>query len=348
MAALYHSDVEGLVVGDLNEDDLLARFLPLLPPGSALLGPGDDAAVVPVRKGAVVATTDILVQDRDFRLDWSSAADVGWKAIMQNLADIAAMGAVPTAVLVGMILPARTPVSWVIQCAEGIAEACHVEHVGVVGGDLSSGEQIGLTVTALGEGEAPFLRRSTARVGDTVALAGTVGWSAAGLAVLNAGLDVTRASTNHTMVHRALQIHRRPQPPVRAGVRASHAGATSLMDVSDGLMKDLTRLARASAVDLELSGSALWECGGEELTQVALAVMNSTETQPSQAIHNVEHWLRTGGEDHSLVGTFPPEVSLPEEFSAIGRVVLASSRPKVSIDGCEASAEQGWDHFSNG
>src|SRR4051794_17114780 len=113
-----------MTLAELGESGVLARIFPRLasaPAGSrsAPVGPGDDAAVLRAPDGRVVATTDLMVQGRDFRLDWSSAYDVGWKSAAQNLADIAAMGAVPTALLVGLVAPASTAVVWVEQLADG-------------------------------------------------------------------------------------------------------------------------------------------------------------------------------------------------------------------------------------
>ncbi|WP_414696425.1 thiamine-phosphate kinase, partial [Pengzhenrongella sp.] len=168
---------------------MLALIFPLLSPGPAtLLGPGDDAAVVAAPDGRVVVSTDVLVEGRHFRRNWSTGADVGWRAAMQNLADIAAMGASPTSLVVTLVAPADLPVSWVTGLAGGLAAACGPHGVGVVGGDLSGGDLIVVSVTVHGDlaGRPPVLR-SGARAGDVVAHAGVRGWSAAGLALLGAG-----------------------------------------------------------------------------------------------------------------------------------------------------------------
>ena len=129
-------DDEQTTVADLSENDLLARIFPLLPTGpQSLLGPGDDAAVLAAPDGRVVVSLDVLVENRHFRRDWSSAADVGWRAAMQNLADVAAMGARPTALVVGLVLPTDLPVRWVTGFARGMAAACAPSGVAVVGGD---------------------------------------------------------------------------------------------------------------------------------------------------------------------------------------------------------------------
>ncbi|WP_345713343.1 thiamine-phosphate kinase, partial [Kineococcus glutinatus] len=176
----------GPVVGELTEEQLIAAFAPLLPTAaSTLLGPGDDAALVSAPDARVVATTDMLVEGRDFRRDWSGGADVGWKAAAQNLADVAAMGAAPTALLVALGLPRDVPLAWVLDLARGLAAGCAGSGAAVVGGDLSGAGEVVVAVTALGDlrGRAPVLR-SGARPGHVVAVAGRLGRSAAGLALL--------------------------------------------------------------------------------------------------------------------------------------------------------------------
>src|SRR5688500_508301 len=131
----------GPTVADVSEDGLLARIFPLLPAGDAtLLGPGDDAAVVSAPDGRVVVSLDVLVEGRHFRRDWASGEDVGWRSAVQTLARIAALGARPTSVVLGLVAPAALPVDWVTGFARGLAAACAPHGVGVVGGDLSGGD----------------------------------------------------------------------------------------------------------------------------------------------------------------------------------------------------------------
>ncbi len=146
-------------VGDLDETALLARVVPLMPT-EALLGPGDDAALVAAPDGRVVATTDVLVEFRDFRRDWSSGADVGWKAVAQNVADVAAMGGRCTGLLIGLSVPTDLEVAWVEDFARGVAAACARFGAVVVGGDLSGASEVVVSVTALGDlqGRPPVLR----------------------------------------------------------------------------------------------------------------------------------------------------------------------------------------------
>jgi thiamine-monophosphate kinase len=329
-------DRSGLTtLAELGESGVLARIFPRLVPVSggsppAPVGPGDDAAVLLAPDGRVVATTDLMVQGRDFRLDWSSAYDVGWKSAAQNLADIAAMGAVPTALLVGLVAPGSTPVTWVEHLADGLAAACAGTGATVVGGDLSSGEALVVSVTALGDlqGRPPVLR-SGARPGEVVAVAGRLGWSAAGLALLHAG----RAD----VAPRLVSAHLRPEPPYAGGPAAAVAGATSLLDVSDGLLRDSGRMATASGVTLDLDLDVLQERAA--LLSAAAEALGD---------HDLGlRWVLTGGEDHPLLATFP-STELPDGYQAIGRV-RSSGALRVTVSGQDprdlVGAGKGWDHY---
>jgi thiamine-monophosphate kinase len=179
----------------------------------------------------VVATTDLLVEGRHFRRDWSTANDVGHKAAARNFADIAAMGAVPTALLVGFATPPDLELTWADGLMAGLREECGEVGAGVVGGDVAAADVITLAVTALGDlqGRDP-VTLGGARVGDVVALTGRVGWADAGFAVL------TRGFRSPVQV---VAAHRRPEVPYAEGPRAADLGATSMTDISDGLVADL-------------------------------------------------------------------------------------------------------------
>ncbi len=321
----------GATLADLGEAGVLARIFPRLPSGAAVqLGPGDDAAVLSAPDGRVVATTDSMVEGRDFRDDWSTAYDVGWKAAAQNLADVAAMGAVPTALLVALVAPGTTPVSWVEGLADGLAAACAGTGATVVGGDLSGGGLRLVSVTALGdlEGRSPLLR-SGAQVGDVVAVAGRIGWSAAGLALLSAGRPEVSAEL--------VAAHLRPEPVYAAGPAAALAGATSMLDVSDGLLRDAGRVAAASGVTIDLDREALEGRAGQ-LRAAAEALGDNMLALT---------WVLSGGEDHPLLATFAPG-ELPPGFEAVG-VVTPAQPDAVRLGGQPLgarAASPGWDHFT--
>ena len=298
------------LVRDLSEEQLLARFTPLLPTAaSTLVGPGDDAAVVAAPDGRFVVSTDVLVQDRHFTRAWSTGYDVGWRAAMQNLADCAAMGSRGTSLVVSLVIPGDLEVSWVTGLARGLAAACAGRDVAVVGGDLSGGDAIVVAVTVHGDlaGRPPVLR-SGASAGDTIAHAGVLGRSAAGLALLTAGVS----DPDPVLVAAFL----RPDPPLDAGVLASRAGATAMLDVSDGLLRDAGRIARASGVTIDLLDPA------ESVPGDLAALAGASEVLGIDPLT----WVLTGGEDHGMLATFPPGTQLPDGFRPLGVVGAAGEK----------------------
>lgn len=327
------TDTSALPVSALSEGELLARFTPLLPRGRATLVPtGDDAAVVAAPDGRFVVSTDVLVEDHHFRRGWGTARDVGARAAAQNLADIAAMGAVPTSTVVGLVLPPATPVGWVEDLARGLADVCAPLGVGVDGGDLSAGERLVVAVTVHGnlEGRDPVLR-SGARPGHVLAHAGAVGRAAAGLAVLTRGAEEDDDGAAAAVVGAFL----RPSPPYAAGPAAADAGASAMMDVSDGLLRDAGRLARASGLEVVLDPLA--DALSSDLAALApLAARLGTAP---------EAWLLTGGEDHGLLATFPAEARLPEGFRRLGTVRAGEPGVVPAPQDAQHAAAVGWDHF---
>jgi thiamine-monophosphate kinase len=276
---------------------------------STLLGPGDDAAVVTAPDGRVVAATDLLVENRHFRRDWSTANDVGHKAAARNFADIVAMGAVPTALLVGLATPGELPLDWVDGLLAGLREECGEVGAAIVGGDVTAADVIMLGVTALGDlqGRAP-VTLAGARPGDVVAVAGRLGWAAAGFAVLGRGF---RSPVQ------VVAAHRRPEPPYAEGPRAAELGATSMTDVSDGLVADLGNIAEVSGVRIDLRAEQV--SMPAKLREVGAAL-------------NVDPlvWLFTGGDDYALAATFPKKTALPDPWTVIGAVAEGDG---VRVDG---------------
>jgi len=315
-------------VAAAGEFGLVAAVLARLPQGAGvLLGPGDDAAVVAAGDGRVVATTDLLVERRHFRRDWSSALDVGHKAAAQNLADIAAMGAVPTALLVGLAAPPDLPLAWALELTDGLREECDLVGASVVGGDVTRGDLVVVAVTALGTlaGREP-VRRSGARVGDVVAVTGRLGWAEAGFAVLIRGFRSPRLLVG---------AHRRPEPPYAAGPEAADLGATSLVDVSDGLVADLGHVAAASGV-------------GIDLVSAAFEVADTLRDAGSALGVNPLRWVLAGGDDHALAATFPADAALPSHWRVVGRVVspVHDGGDSVTVDGAAWEGAGGHAHFA--
>jgi thiamine-monophosphate kinase len=290
-------------------------------PAGTLLGPGDDAAVVAAPDGRVVACTDVLVDGVHFRLDWSTPQQVGRKAAAANLADVAAMGAVPTALLVGLACPGGTAVDVLQGLADGLWDEAERAGAGVVGGDVAASATLVLSVTALGSLEGrPPVTRGGARPGDVLALAGRTGWAAAGLAVLARGFRSPAV---------VVGAHRVPEPPYAAGPQAAAAGATAMIDVSDGLLADLGHVARASGVVLDVRAAAF------EVPSRLADVGAALGVDPL-------HWLLTGGEDHALAATFPGPP--PEGWREIGTV--AAGEAAVLVDGrAYTGGPEGWEHF---
>lgn len=268
----------------------------------------------------VVATTDLLVEGRHFRRDWSPAYDVGRKAAAQNLADVAALGAVPTALLIGLAVPGELPVEWADGLARGLRDECERTGAAVSGGDVTRSDTIVLAVTALGDlGGRPPVRRGGARPGDLVAVAGRLGWAAAGYAVLSRGFRSPAA---------VVEAHRRPDPPYDAGPAAADLGATAMCDVSDGLVADLGHIASASAVRIALDSGAF------TVPDPFVDVGNALGTDPLT-------WVLGGGDDHALAATFPADARPGPEWTVVGRVLEGEG---VTVDGRQYGG--GWDHFA--
>jgi thiamine-monophosphate kinase len=309
-------------IAEAGEFGLIARVVARLEKGPmTLLGPGDDGAIVAAPDGRVVASTDVLVEGRHFRRDWSSGTDVGHRAAAANLADIAAMGASPTALLVGLCAPIDLDVAWAEELADGLSAEAALVGASVVGGDTSASPTLIVAVTALGDlGGQKAVLRSGAQPGDVIALAGRVGYAAAGYTVLSRGFRTPKA---------LVEAYRRPSVPYDAGPAAARAGATSMIDVSDGLLQDLGHIAKASVVGVDVHTDA-FEVSGQMLdAATALGV------DPLQ-------WILGGGDDHALAATFPPGTELPAGWQAIGQVHEGTG---VTVDRKPWSGPLGWDHF---
>src|ERR1700744_4203128 len=224
-------------LGDIGEFELIDRMTRGRPESPHVaLGPGDDGAVVMAADGRVVVSTDMLVEGRHFRLDWSAPQDVGRKAVAQNAADIEAMGARVTAFVVGFGAPPETAAAQVNALADGMWDEAARVGASIVGGDLVASPQWVVSVTVLGDlaGRAPVLR-SGARPGSRIAVRGRLGQSAAGYALWRKGFDEFAALRKRHLV---------PQPPYGQGRVAAETGAQAMIDVSDGLIADLRHLAQ--------------------------------------------------------------------------------------------------------
>lgn len=308
-------------VADLGEFGLIrAVTAARQQPPTTVLGPGDDAAVVSTPDGRVAASTDLLVEGVHFKLDWSTPEQVGRKAAAVNFSDLAAVGAVPTALLVGLAAPGSTPASVARGLADGLWQEATAVGAGVVGGDLTGADRLVISVTALGDlqGREP-VTRAGARPGDVVAVCGRLGWSAAGLAVLGRGFRSPAIVVN---------AYRVPEPPYQAGPQAAQAGATAMIDVSDGLLADLGHVAEASGVRFDLRSAAL------PVHSRLVDVSSALGTDPLT-------WVLTGGEDYALAATFPTVDLVPSGWTVVGQ---AEPGAGVLVDGRKWPGT-GWEHW---
>lgn len=357
-----------LTVTDAGEDAVLEAITEVIAPFNAQrsgmpLGPGDDAACLSFPAGAAVITTDTMSEGQDFRRQWwlgpeelggtefepvaEWPMDIGTKAAAQNLSDINAMGAEPTALLVSLTLPPQTPVAWVQDFYRGMIRACSAagaENCVIAGGDLGSGEVISVTITALGAPpeDGKLLRRSSATAGELLAVNGALGYAAAGLEVLEwPGAEaVTEAEEQHwedhaEIIRSCLKAQQQPEPVLTAGPSALAAGATAGMDLSDGLLRDAQRLAEASGVRVRLDDEVLTRRAGR-LEPVAELI------GPASAAQRAAHWVLSGGEDYGLLATFPESAELPEGFEVIGRIEQGSAEVLTGLE----TGRRGWDSLA--
>jgi thiamine-monophosphate kinase len=307
-------------LADVGEFGLISELTKLFEQGEhVLVGPGDDAAVLRIRNGHVVVSTDLLIEGQHFRKDWAEASDVGHRAAAQNLSDINAMGGRAHSLTIALGAPRDLPVRWAVDFATGFAAECDLVGASVVGGDLTRCDQVVSAVTVLGACTQMPVVRSGASPGEVLAIAGRQGWSAGGLAVLSRGFTSPRV---------LVEAYRRPTPPYDAGPAAAEAGATSMIDVSDGLLADAGHLAGDSGVAIDVRTEAL------EIPEPLRAVAAATGADPVS-------FVLGGGEDHSLLATFPAG-GVPEGWTAIGTVTEGQG---VTVDGAAYEGETGWTHF---
>ena len=318
---------------DVTEDQLLATIHRVLSGAGpeVIVGPGDDAAVVRSGSGELVMTTDAMVEGVHFRTDLTTPRDLGYKAIAVNVSDVAAMGASPRFAVCALTLSSAVDAAWVVELAGGMRECCEEFALSLVGGNLSAGGEVSIVVTVTGEvvpGRA--VRRNGARPGDRLVVTGSLGGSAAGLRVAS---QRSWSDDERDAIRRFM----RPTPRVgEAGVLASH-GVTSMIDVSDGLALDLSRLCRASGTGARI-----------ELARIP----RHPAATPAEAL--------AGGEDYELLATLPDleafedaRSELREAFGvSLGDIGAIIDEGLVAVDenGTERplmteGANAGWDHF---
>jgi thiamine-monophosphate kinase len=314
---------------DLTEDQLLTAIQRILSGAGpdVIVGPGDDAAVVRSGAGELVLTTDSMVEGVHFRNELTTPRDLGYKAIAVSVSDVAAMAASPRFALCALTLSDAIDAAWVMELAGGMRECCDEFGLSLVGGNLSRGGEVSIVVTVTGEvvpGRA--VRGAGPGPGDRVVVTGSLGGSAAGL----------RLSSRRSWSEEerdALKRYMRPTPRVgEAGILSSH-GVTSMMDISDGLAIDLSRLCVASGAGIRV--------------EVARIPVHPAATR-DEALG--------GGEDYELLATLPnpgavedARSELREAFgvslSDIG-AIIEEGFVALEDDGAESPLTiEGWDHF---
>lgn len=325
----------------MDENQIVRRIRKLFGGTSAglLHGIGDDAAVLRPRGSSEywVITTDMILEDVDFRRRWVTPAQLGHKSLAVNLSDLAAMGARPRFYAAALALPPGITEKWIESFYQGMTKLARQHGATLIGGDLSrSPAGIQVTITAIGTTSQKAVLRSGGRPGDILYVTGVLGKAAAGLALLQRG----RTEGKNRPERRALRSHRMPTPRCKEGMWLARSGfVRCMMDLSDGISMDLPRLCEACGVGAELFGTQLpvfhdaskWRCD-----PVALA------------LH--------GGEDFELLFAVPArqadrfEAAYPAGFPPISRIGRLRRGPDVVWTPGSATAPQpltpaGFDHF---
>lgn len=329
-----------------SEDDILAligRFFPESHP-SLLLGRGDDCAVVRSR-GPLAVTTDIFAEDTHFRRRYFTPYDIGFKSVAVNVSDVGASGAVPSGLSMGLTLTGNEDEAWIADFCRGMKAVCDEFSLALSGGDLTRSSLLNICVTAWGELPETLpqgLRRGVAREGDVVFLVGTAGLARLGLTLLEQAVpgDVEEVKKRWP---EACGRHLRPKPLARDGaavasftVRHDAGDRIGLMDVSDGLARDLPRLLSSPRSGLGTDVVLRPDDLHAELLRYA---SENNISAPAFAFD--------GGEDYALAGTCPESLwpDLARELSAPSLVLGKVRRGHITLNG-ETPDSAGFDHFS--
>jgi thiamine-monophosphate kinase len=333
----------------VREDELVAAIARLTAddaPG-VIAGIGDDAAVVRIGDRVALLTTDMLVEDVDFELATMGPRDIGYRAMAANLSDVAAMGGSPRFVLVGLGMKAETDPRFVIELFSGIREAADEHAAAVVGGDLSSANRLVVSISLVGEaGPGDVVLRSGARAGDRIVVTGALGAAAAGLRLLREGPRAIAAARAAGWGDETVRAFLRPAARVGEGQALARAGATAMMDVSDGLAIDLGRLCSASH-----SGAQVW------LDRLPVAV--GASRLASERRSDAKGLALSGGEDFELLAAMPAAAvrtaaeTLRQRYGTplteIGEITAEPGLVSTSSAGSDDErplAAAGWDHFA--
>lgn len=313
----------------------LAKLLPAVE--HTYLSIGDDAAAVALPAGELLLiTTDMLMEDVHFRLSWRNLPALGWKALAQNLSDIAAMGGTPTDAVIAIAIPNSVTPEMIEEIYTGMAELARKARVDIIGGDTvrSSGPLVmSLTVHGRVAGNE-MLTRAGARAGDALYVTGTLGRAAAGLQLLDSGREIPAELTN------AVDGQLRPIPRLAAGRALACSGLVSaMMDLSDGVATDIHRMCRASGVGVSIDSQAIPIA---EVVKKTCSWLNTGD--PLQL-------ALTGGEDFELMFTASPNAEAelrnllaPLELTRIGDMTASRELLLSTAEG-ETELPWGFTHF---
>ena len=319
-------------VGTLGEAgilDVLQDCFQGMTTGVGVIGPGDDAAVIPAPQGNFVMATDAMNEGHHFLRTWplgirDNGYSTGWKLAAQNLSDMNAMGATPSAISISLAMPKHTPVVWVRNFGRGIANACRwlgAPQTIISGGDLTGADSIATAITATANlADQPVLRTATQDVsGYRLIHTGNAGLAAAGFTI--ASQDSLSALTRAEV--KALRGFLRPRPPLSQGPKVASRVA-AMMDVSDSILTDADRLAAANKMFAEID-----EDWVQQQAATLTAIAQRYDVEPRD-------WVLTGGEDYGLLAVLNPDLPVPAGWAVIGRLTSQpQDRPQVT----------GWDHF---
>ena len=279
------------------------------------VGIGDDAAVVATQSQSIL-TSDMAVEDVHFKLEWSSAFDIGRKITAANVADILSMGGKCDFLTASVALTGNETMQWIENLARGMKHEADAAGALIVGGDIARGPKIVISMTAVGSAQSPILR-SGAKVGDGLYLSSLTGWSAAGLELLT-----REVSINSSIAERALSEFSAPT----LDYACDFSKATAMADVSDSVLIQAEQIAEASGVQLALDQSLISQASEfAELSSLA-----------DELKVDVFQWILAGGEDHVLLAT---GVNLPG--IRIGSVLAGSGVSGVEMKKAPVS----WSHF---
>jgi len=330
---------------DLSEFELIGRIADRAAPADRFeTGIGDDAAVIRAG-GRIVTSVDVAVAGVHFD-PGRPAPEVARKAIASAVSDLAAMGVGPggTEILVALGTPSGTPREYLEGLADGVVEAASEFGAELAGGDVVASPAVFLSVTAIAHvaDDEPLVTRSGAAPGDVVAVTGPVGGAAAGLRLLQ-GADVPDVSELARDLLVSCQL--RPEPQLVAAPVLARAGASAMIDVSDGLAADLGHVARASGVQIRLDPDAIPVVAGVPEVSAAVGV-------------DPVSFALAGGEDYVLALTVPQDRfeeadealigATGFELLAIGAAFEADGEGSVTVEGADGAAQalRGFDHFA--